>query len=74
MISSEARRSIIGGIEAVLLGCLHVKAIVEPRPPGKDTVLAQCVAATMTKEAGKEQGGGNSSTMWIVTLIDHGAW
>jgi hypothetical protein len=58
MISSEARTSIIGGIEAVSLGRLHAKAIVEPHPPGKDIVLAQCVVAAMTKEAGKEQGGG----------------
>ena len=57
MISSEVRRSIIGGIEAVSLSRCHAKAIVEPRPPRKDIVLAQCVAAAMTKEAGKEQGG-----------------
>ncbi len=46
----------------VLLDRLHAKLIVEPGPPGRD-VFRHYVW---------QQGGDNSSTVRIVTSIDHG--
>ena len=43
IISGEVRRSIIVGIQAVTLDRLHTELIIEPRPPGRDVVWAQCV-------------------------------
>ncbi len=57
MISGEVRRSIIVRIGALTPNCLHAKLIIEPRPPGRDVIWAQCVTAVATKKAGKEQGG-----------------
>ncbi len=64
IISGVVRRIIIGGIRAVLLSSLHNESAVAPSLPRRVIIKAQCVAAAVTKEVGKEQ--------LIVTLIDHG--